>query len=137
MGAQIDPSADELWDAVAVISSLGVTETRQPRTDQEWSAVRRSALRLIEAAALVATPGRRIGTSSVAAATGELAPAEIQQRVERNPVYFTQFADALRLAALNALRAIDARDTRALMDAGGVIDQACEACHTTYWYPPK
>jgi cytochrome c556 len=41
----------------------------------------------------------------------------------------------LKSAAQAALAAIDAKDADALMNAGGVIDKACEACHMTYWYP--
>jgi redox-regulated HSP33 family molecular chaperone len=35
----------------------------------------------------------------------------------------------------NALAAIDRRDVDALVVADGKIDQACESCHTIYWYP--
>jgi hypothetical protein len=45
------------------------------------------------------------------------------------------FASGLQKQALEALGAIDAKDSKALMDAGGAIDEACEACHVTYWYP--
>jgi len=46
-----------------------------------------------------------------------------------------QFARNLQDAGLKALSAIEAKDTQGLMDAGGTIDEACEACHVTYWYP--
>jgi cytochrome c556 len=48
---------------------------------------------------------------------------------------FTQFARNLQDAGLKALAAITAKDAQGLMDAGGTIDEACEACHVTYWYP--
>ena len=41
----------------------------------------------------------------------------------------------LSMAGLQALAAIDARNPQALLEAGGAIDAACEACHVTYWYP--
>jgi hypothetical protein len=34
-----------------------------------------------------------------------------------------------------ALRAADARSVEGLYEAGDLIDQACESCHSTYWYP--
>ncbi len=34
-----------------------------------------------------------------------------------------------------ALKAIDAKNAAQLSEIGGVIDEACEQCHTTYWYP--
>jgi hypothetical protein len=38
--------------------------------------------------------------------------------------------------SLQALEAIDAKDAKRLLDVGGDIDAACEACHLVYWYPP-
>jgi hypothetical protein len=66
---------------------------------------------------------------------GELSHAEIQQRIDVTHDAFTQFARNLQDAGLKALAAITAKDAQGLMDAGGIIDEACEACHVTYWYP--
>ncbi|MFL6599739.1 MAG: hypothetical protein ACJ8R9_00225 [Steroidobacteraceae bacterium] len=66
---------------------------------------------------------------------GELSHAEIQQRIDATHDAFTQFARNLQDAGLKALAAINAKDAQGLMDAGGIIDEACEACHVTYWYP--
>ena len=38
-------------------------------------------------------------------------------------------------AAASALKATEARDVDALLEAGGQIDEACEACHKKFWYP--
>ena len=136
MDAEVDPSADVLWDSVGFISTAAGTEDRQPRTDEEWKAVRRSAITLIEATNLLSMEGRRVAaTDSPPGAAGELSPAEIQRHVDATHASFVQFAQALRAAGLKALAAIDAKDPQALMDAGGTIDEACEACHVTYWYP--
>jgi hypothetical protein len=141
MDGIVDPSADVLWDCVAYIATKKGVEDRQPRTDEEWQAVRYSAITLIEAANLLSMPGRRVAAAhnpaSAAAppAPGELTHAEIQQRVESTHGAFTQFARNLQDAATRALTAIDGKDAQGLMEAGGVIDQACEACHVTYWYP--
>ena len=66
---------------------------------------------------------------------GELSHAEIQQRIDATHDAFAQFARNLQDAGLKALAAITAKDAQGLMDAGGIIDEACEACHVTYWYP--
>jgi hypothetical protein len=34
-----------------------------------------------------------------------------------------------------ALSAADAKDLKALGDAAGGLDTACENCHKIYWYP--
>ena len=34
-----------------------------------------------------------------------------------------------------SLAAIDAKDPQALFNVGGKIDETCENCHSTFWYP--
>jgi hypothetical protein len=138
MDGLIDPSADALWDSVAHIATRSGIEDRRPRTDEQWKAVRMRAVTLIEAANLLSMPGRRVAAdlpNSPAPGVGELSHAEIQARIGVSRDAFDQFVRGLQDAALKALTAIDARDTQGLMDAGGAIDEACEACHITYWYP--
>jgi hypothetical protein len=166
MEGVVDPSADVLWDSVAYIATTKGVEDRQPRTDEEWKAVRNGAITLIEAANLLSMPGRKVadehapvgspgqeasdagGASGVnglggagdvakpsSSPTGELTHAETQQRIDTTHAAFVQFARNLQDAGLKALAAIDAKDAGALMDAGGQIDEACEACHVVYWYP--
>ena len=48
---------------------------------------------------------------------------------------FNAFASALREAGIATLKTIDARNASALMESGGAIDEACEACHKKFWYP--
>jgi hypothetical protein len=134
-----DPAADVLWDSVAYIATTKVIEDREPRTDDEWKTVRNSAITLIEAANLLSMPGRRVtaahAPTDAPSGLGELSHAEIQQRIDATHDSFTQFARNLQDAGLKALAAIAAKDAQGLMDAGGTIDEACEACHVTYWYP--
>ena len=33
------------------------------------------------------------------------------------------------------LNAIDKQDPDAFLEAGGVLDEACEDCHRKFWYP--
>ena len=139
MEGLIDPAADALWDSVAYISSPTGTEDRQPRSDEQWKAVRVHAVLLIEAGNLLAMPGRRVATDlpgSVSdAVLGELSHAEMQQRLESLRTAFVPLAKGLQDAGAQALAAIDARNAQALMDAGALIDNACEACHVVFWYP--
>lgn len=135
MDAEVDPSADDLWDAVVYISDLKGSEQRQPRTDEEWATIRLRAICLIEAANLLIMDGRRVSTSTAPGAPGDLPPEEIQRHLDHTRLQFAQFANALKAAATQALTAIDSKDPAALTVAGGVIDQTCEVCHVTYWYP--
>jgi hypothetical protein len=135
MDSTVDPAADGLWEAVSVISTSKGVEHHEPRTDEEWKAVRRHAITLIESMNLVVMPGRPAAPAGTAPGLGELPPAEIEQRIGQTPDAFIGFANNLRSTALKALTAIDHKDTHALLTLGGDIDAACEACHVTYWYP--
>jgi hypothetical protein len=137
MAAKIDPAADVLWASVAFIASPSGTEDRRPRTAAEWRAVRGEAVSLLAAAQLLRVPGRLVKHGNSPPGHGELSAAEIQQRIDANPDAFARFVEQLQEAGLRALAAIDARDPQGLMDAGGVIDAACEACHLSYWYPDR
>jgi hypothetical protein len=148
MDGIIDPSADILWDSVAYIAGPKGIEDRQPRTDEDWKRVRYAALTLIEATNLLSMPGRKVANDGNPAAAhpatdppptglGELTHPEIQSRIDSSHGVFAQFARNLQDAGLKALTSIDARDPAGLMEAGGVIDEACEACHVTYWYPKQ
>jgi len=135
MEGKIDPAADALWSSVAYIASPSGTEDRRPRTEAEWRAVRIDAIGLLDATKLLRVPGRRVKNGNSPPGHGELPAAEIQKRIDANHQTFVQFVGLLQESGLQALNAIDAKDAQALMNAGGVIDEACEACHLTYWYP--
>jgi len=135
MDTRIDPAADVLWDSVAFIATMKGEEDRRPRTPAQWEAVRRGALALIEAVDELSTRGRRVAAIDTAAGPGELRASAIQRLIDADPDAFVRRAAVLKSAAQTALSAIDAKDADALMNAGGIIDKACEACHVTYWYP--
>jgi len=137
MDTQVDPSADALWDSVAFIASAKGEEDRRPRTPAQWNAVRRSALTLLRAVDELSVPGRRVASGDKQPGPGELKASAIQRLIDSDPDAFARRARGLRSAATKALNAIDARDADALMNAGGLIDEACEACHATYWYPDR
>ena len=135
MDARVDPSADVLWDSVAFISSAKGEEDRRPRTPTEWDTVRQSALALIKAVDELSAPGRRVASIDKQPGPGELRASAMQRLIDSNPDAFARYAGVLKSAAKKALDAIDARDAEALMNAGGLIDEACETCHLVYWYP--
>jgi hypothetical protein len=137
MDAQVDPSADVLWEAVYTRISAAGREDHQPRTPEEWQAVRRGALTLIESTNLIIMEGRRIAPANAPREPGEPSTAVLQQRLDSNHESFVGFAVALRQVALKTLDAIDAKDPQRLFDVGGEIDAACEACHLVFWYPPE
>ena len=104
-------------------------------------AVRNNALILAEAGNLLKMPRPVAPTRPITGVTFEppgpddLSPAQIETLLKQNRTPFNAFAQKLTDAALMALRAVDARSVEGLYEAGDAIDQACENCHMTYWYP--
>jgi len=137
----VDHNADTLWESVAVISSEKGTEERQPRTDEDWAAVRVAAIALSEATNLLMIPGRKVVHEGKvlqdADVEGILKAEQIQALIDKDHMAFASRALALHESALAALAAIDAKDVAKLSEVGGAIDEACEQCHTTYWYPDQ
>lgn len=129
----VDPSADALWAAVSSTTTTSGTENRQPRTEEDWKAIRRYALTLVEAPNLLVAPGRRVASTSGkledAQVKGILRPEEIGKKIAADRQAFAERARALQLAAKEALAATDARDAARLFEAGGTLDKACESCH--------
>ena len=140
MAYEVDPSADALWGSVSVvIDKRGITEN-QPTTDQQWDELRGRALILIEAANLLSIDGRRVAREGAEKLDDEGTPgnysaAQAQRAIESNRQVFNSFAKGLGLVGEQMLKAIDARSPHDLMDAGGALDEACEACHLKFWYP--
>jgi cytochrome c556 len=135
MDSTVDPAADGIWESVAVRETKEGIEHHQPRTPQEWAAVRRHAVTLIESMNLVVLAGRHAAPPGTQPGLGELDPAGIERGIAQNRAAFVSFAKALQGTTVQALEAIDRQDLDGIVKTGGDIDTACEACHVTFWYP--
>ena len=67
----------------------------------------------------------------------ELSPDKIEVLVAQDRGAWVKLAHGLQDAGSTALKAIEAKDSEGLSNAGGDIDAACESCHVKYWYPNK
>ena len=138
MASMVEPSADVLWNSVATVVNDKGVDTKEPKTDEEWAEVKRSAVTLVEATNLMlmdrpaAHPGEKSKNPNV-----ELQPEEIDKLRAQDPATWKKYVKGLYDAALPALNAVNKRDATALLNSGEGIDQACENCHLHYWYPPK
>jgi hypothetical protein len=140
MDSLVDPSADAIWDSVEVVATLAGTEHKAPQTDDEWKALRRHAVALVEASNLLLIPGRHVARSGEKAddARVDLHPEEIEALLTKDPSAWAIRAHTLHDAATESLKAIEAHDVTSLMNSGETLDTACESCHRNYWYrtPP-
>jgi hypothetical protein len=138
MDSIVDPSADVIWGASGTIvdQDQGTVELF-PKNQDEWMNVRRAAVRIVEGANLLMTPGRQTAPAGTKSETPgvELEPSEITALIGRNRIGFNSFATALRDLGWEALRATEAKNTDALLDIGGRMQEVCEGCHQTFWYP--
>src|SRR4026208_2403654 len=60
MESEVAPSADVLFNAVAVTVPATGTDEKKPETDEDWDQVRHAAFTLMEATNLLLVPGRRV-----------------------------------------------------------------------------
>jgi hypothetical protein len=139
MGSMVDPNADILWDSVATIINASGVEEKQPRTDEEWATIRRSAIQVVEATNLLLIPSRRVARPGEKAVDPvfELEPDQIQKMIDDDRMTWVNFVGALYEQAKAGLDAIDAKDAQTLMAVGEKLDDACENCHLKYWYPEE
>jgi hypothetical protein len=138
MDAQVDPAADEIWNSVASIVTANGVEEKQPRTDEEWEALKLKAFLVIEGGNLLAMPGRRVAPEGAPLDPAELAgetAEDIQKAMETNRAAWVSLSQGLHDAGLEVMAAIEAKSPQQLIEAGEKLDTACENCHMTFWYP--
>ena len=78
---------------------------------------------------------RRRGDGRAAARVTRRLSRQMDALVAKSPGTFASRARGLVDATALALKAIDTKNVEGLSDAGGAIDEACENCHLTFWYP--
>jgi cytochrome c556 len=109
MATVMEPSADLYWDAVGIVMDAEGEHQIEPKTVEEWDAVRNAAYVVAESGNLLMMPSR-------AKDGGEWMQGTVQM-IE---------------AAQKAIRAAEARDKNAVFDAGAEMYDACTNCHSKY-----
>jgi hypothetical protein len=139
MASIVMPSADILWNSVVAYATKDGLVEEVPETDEDWEKLRWSAVNLAEATNLIMMPGRQVDHPGVASdAPGvELGPDQIQALINDNRPAWNAHAQVLHNTALQTIRIIDERNVEGLSEIGGAIDEACESCHTQFWYPDQ
>ena len=114
MQATIEPSAEVLFEAVGTVVSLSGVEEIAPKNDEEWAAVRNSALTLAESGNLLMIGDRA-----------------------RDQGGWIKLSQALVDVGVVALKAAEAKNPEALFEAGGQVYVVCQECHNQYWNQSK
>jgi hypothetical protein len=139
MKFMIDPISDNVFDAVWWDQTRDGVVKHEPKTQDDWDRIQTGAVSLAEGIELLKVPRPWTPAGDVNNSTGEnppeLSPAQIQAKLDRDPVLWEAKIQALRNAALEVVEVAKKKDVNALFEAGEDIDGACEACHLEYWYP--
>lgn len=135
----IDPLADNIFDGIAIVNDGRTTVEHLPKTDEDWARIRIGAVAMAEGAYLlkIRRPFAPAGdeNNSQGPDAVELSPAAITAKVEKDPVEWNARIEALRNVGLEVLDIVNRKAVNELWDASEDLDQACEACHRSYWYP--
>ena len=113
MKGTVGPSSDVVFGAVEIDLDAKGTHERKPETDAQWEAVRNSAITLMETGNLLMMPGRA-----------------------RDRGVWMEQSRALVEAGALAAKAAEAKNARALLDAGHSINLSCDGCHNRYMKLP-
>jgi hypothetical protein len=139
MQYMLDPASDFIFDAVKIETTRKGTVEKVPKTDADWEKIRIGAVTIAEGSYLLKVP-RPFAPSgdennSKGPDASELSPAQIKEKLERDPVLWNAKIEALRNVGLEVLEIVKTKKTAELWDASYNLDQACESCHLQYWYP--
>lgn len=142
MEYMIDPAGDYIFDSVkTIVEPDGKVVEVAPKTDEDWEKLRIGAVTLAEGVYLlkVQRPFAPAGdeNNSVGPDATELSPAQILAKVTKDPVEWNARIEALRNVGLEVLDIVKKKDVPQLWDASENLDEACEACHRSYWYPKE
>jgi hypothetical protein len=137
MDSLVEANADIVFDSVETVIDAKGEHNKMPKTDDEWKAVRRSAVTVMEATNLLMVPGRHVALPGEKPedANVELGPDQIQALIDGDRQSFYTFAVGLHDAMNDAFVAINNKDSAKLFEVADGIDKACENCHLKYWYP--
>jgi hypothetical protein len=139
MEHMIDPIADNIFDAVGTVTLANRTMDKEPKTDEDWEKIRIGAVTIAEGIYLLKVPRPFTPPGDENNSSGpdapELSPAQIKAKLDADPVLWNAKIEATRNVALEVLEIVRQKDGKALLAAGGDLDEACENCHLEYWYP--
>jgi hypothetical protein len=107
--AMHEPAAVHIWNAVGTTITANGVEEIVPKTDQEWTRLRNSAVIITEGANLLMIPPRAVDNDE-----------------------WMRLSRALVDAGEAARQAAEAKDPDKLLEAGGLIYSVCNDCHTKY-----
>lgn len=109
MNGIVGPAAGVVFGAVGTIVTVAGTQEKLPKTDEEWASVGNSAAALVESGNLLMMGSRAIDKGD-----------------------WIKMSQALMDSSVVALKAVEAKDAKALFASGDAIYASCNNCHMRY-----
>jgi hypothetical protein len=109
MQAVIDPLADVIWESAGAVITFDGVEEITPKTQEEWTHVRNSAVALAE--------------------SGNLLMMSPRAKDDRE---WMRLCQALIDSSVGAIKAAEGRKVDGIFSAGGEIYAVCSDCHAKY-----
>jgi hypothetical protein len=109
MGGIVGPAAMVIFESVSTTVSEKGVEEKAPANDEEWAVVGNSAAALAEAGNLLMMDGRAVDRGD-----------------------WVKMSQAMIEAARQNLKAVDAKSTDGILEAGSVLNNTCDDCHQRY-----
>ena len=137
----IDPASDYVFDSIGtVVTKKGGVVEKFPKTDEDWDHLRIGATMLAEGAYLLKVPRPFAPPGDMNNSTGpdpeEISPAQIEAKIEKDPVLWNAKIEALRNVGLEVLERSSSARTRTSCGTPTTIStRRAENCHLDYWYP--
>ncbi len=109
MNGIVNPGATTVFDAVSTtISDKGIEE-KAPQNDAEWAVIGDSAAALAEAGNLLMMDGRLVDRTD-----------------------WITMSQAMIDASKQTLKAVEAKSTDGVLEAGSALNTSCDNCHRRY-----
>lgn len=117
MGHVVVPAADMYWKNSGTLIDAAGEHNLAPTTDEGWDV-------LVSGASIVMEAGNAL---------------QLEGRVRAPAADWLRYAQTLTARAAEARAAAERHDEAAVLDAGGKLDEACDACHVRFAFapPPK
>jgi hypothetical protein len=109
MSSVVEPAAEVYWDAVGTIIDDKGTHEIEPKTTEEWDAVRNAAYVVAESGNLLMMPRRA-----------------------RDAGDWMTMSQAMIDSGARAIQAAESRNKTAVFDVGAELYDTCTACHAKY-----
>ena len=138
MNEVMELNARTIWNAVSYIVTADGVEERFPRSDEEWNTLLQAARNLMSGGEALMLDSRPVDPAFDPASwpNWQYTPAEIETMRSEDPDNWRYYLVDMQGAVTRIIDAINRRDLLAYGELGVLLNQACQGCHSSFWYKP-